>query len=61
LVKKYFYMIGNAHIDPVWLWNWNEGLEVVLETFRNALKLMEKNSRYKFTASSTIFYKWRTG
>ena len=58
MVKKYFYMIGNAHIDPVWLWNWNEGLEVVLETFRNALKLMEKNSRYKFTASSTIFYKW---
>ena len=20
-----FHMIGNAHIDPVWLWPWSEG------------------------------------
>ena len=21
------HMIGNAHIDPVWLWRWHEGLD----------------------------------
>ena len=23
--KKKLYMIGNAHLDPVWLWRWQEG------------------------------------
>ena len=22
---KNVYMIGNAHLDPVWLWHWQEG------------------------------------
>ena len=26
--KKFtLHMIGNGHIDPVWLWKWSEGLE----------------------------------
>ena len=24
-----FHMIGNAHIDPVWLWNWQEGFQEI--------------------------------
>ena len=27
-------MIGNAHIDPVWLWQWPEGYQEVRATFR---------------------------
>ena len=23
--EKTLYMIGNAHIDPVWLWQWQDG------------------------------------
>ena len=23
------HMIGNAHIDPVWLWQWQEGFHEV--------------------------------
>lgn len=23
-IQKY-YMIGNAHLDPVWLWRWQKG------------------------------------
>ena len=30
-------MIGNAHIDPVWLWQWQEGYHEVKATFRSAL------------------------
>ena len=29
--KKKLYMIGNSHIDPVWFWNWEEGMEGVCE------------------------------
>jgi hypothetical protein len=29
------YMIGNAHIDPVWAWRWHEGVNEVLETCRS--------------------------
>ena len=29
-------MIGNSHIDPVWLWQWPEGYQEVRATFRSA-------------------------
>jgi len=25
-MKKTFHLIANAHLDPVWLWDWREGL-----------------------------------
>ena len=28
--------IPNAHIDPVWLWQWQEGYQEVRATFRSA-------------------------
>ena len=28
------HMVGNAHIDPVWLWQWPEGYQEVRATFR---------------------------
>ncbi len=53
-----FHMIGHAHIDPVWLWPWNEGLSVVMSTFRSALDRMNENPDFIFTASSAQFYRW---
>ena len=38
-------MIGNAHIDPVWLWRWDEGFQEVKATFRSALDRMNEISR----------------
>ena len=35
------HMIGNAHIDPVWLWQWPEGYQEVRATFRSALDRMD--------------------
>ncbi|MGO9341814.1 MAG: hypothetical protein ACLP6E_04750, partial [Acidimicrobiales bacterium] len=29
-------MVANAHIDPVWIWDWHEGMHEVLATFRAA-------------------------
>jgi alpha-mannosidase len=53
-----FHMIGNAHIDPVWLWQWSEGESVVLSTFRSALDRMKESADFTFTASSAQFYEW---
>lgn len=53
-----FHMIGNAHIDPVWLWPWPEGLSVVHSTFRSALERMKETPGFAFTASSAAFYEW---
>jgi len=53
-----FHMIGQAHIDPVWLWPWREGLAVVHSTFRSALDRMKENPDFAFTASSAQFYEW---
>jgi alpha-mannosidase len=53
-----FHMIGNAHIDAVWLWPWSEGVSVVLSTFRSALDRMNENPDFTFTASSAQFYEW---
>jgi alpha-mannosidase len=57
-IKYSFHMIGQAHIDPVWLWPWTEGISVVHSTFRSALDRMMETSDFCFTASSAQFYDW---
>ena len=56
--KFRFHMIGQAHIDPVWLWPWTEGISVVHSTFRSALDRMNETPDFCFTASSAQFYHW---
>ena len=53
-----FHVIGQAHIDPVWLWPWSEGISVVHSTFRSALDRMKETPDFTFTASSAQFYQW---
>jgi len=31
------HLIANAHIDPVWLWDWREGLNEGIITMRTIL------------------------
>ena len=35
------YLFCNAHLDPVWLWQWESGLSEALSTFRAAFKPFE--------------------
>jgi alpha-mannosidase len=51
-------MIGNAHIDPVWLWRWQEGCHEVLASFRSALDRMHEDPDFIFVSSSAAFYAW---
>ena len=52
------HMIGNAHIDPVWLWQWQEGFHEVKASFRSALDRMKEYPDFSFVASSAAFYQW---
>jgi alpha-mannosidase len=53
-----FHMIGHAHIDPVWLWPWQEGISVVHSSFRSALDRMDETPGFAFISSSAQFYDW---
>jgi alpha-mannosidase len=52
------YLIGNAHIDAVWLWRWQEGCQEVLATFRSALDRIAEDDGFVFVASSAAYYAW---
>ena len=41
------YLIGNAHIDPVWQWRWQEGLSEIKATFKSVLDRMNEFSDFK--------------
>ncbi len=56
--KKLLYMIGNSHIDPVWFWNWEEGMQEVKATYASALERMKEFDDFKFTSTSTAFFEW---
>lgn len=56
--EKKLYMIGNAHLDPVWLWNWQEGFQEVKATFRSALDRMKETDDFIFTCSAAAYYEW---
>lgn len=51
-------MIGNAHIDPVWLWRWKEGYHEVKATFRSALDRMNENPEFVFSCACADYYRW---
>jgi len=52
------YMIGNAHLDPVWMWRWQEGYTEVLQTFKSALDRMGEFPDFKFTSACSLYYAW---
>ena len=52
------HLIGNAHLDPVWLWRWQEGFSEILATFKSALDRMNDFPDYKFTSACAVYYQW---
>jgi alpha-mannosidase len=56
--KRDIHLICNAHLDPVWLWQWQEGAAETISTFRTAAELCEKNDTFIFNHNEVILYKW---
>ena len=55
---KKVHLIGNAHIDPVWLWRWQAGYAEIKATFRSALDRMKEFPDFIFTSACAAYYKW---
>lgn len=56
--KNHFYLVGNAHLDPVWQWNWQEGSAEAKATIRSALDRMNEFPDFKFVCSSASVFMW---
>lgn len=55
---KDIYLICNAHLDPVWQWEWEEGAAEALSTFRIAAKFCRQYDGYVFNHNEALLYKW---
>ncbi|MBQ7163915.1 MAG: alpha-mannosidase, partial [Clostridia bacterium] len=54
---KKLHLICNAHIDPVWQWEWEEGAAAALSTFQSAVNLAEEYD-YIFCHNEAILYQY---
>lgn len=57
-MKKPLILVSNSHIDPVWLWEWEEGVAETLSTFRTAVTFCEESSDFVFCHNEALLYEW---
>ena len=51
------HMIGNAHLDPVWLWHWQQGADEALATFRSAADRCDEYPDFLYTRGEAWLYR----
>lgn len=56
-MNKKVHLICNAHIDPIWQWDWQEGAAAVISTFKSAVNLAEEFD-YIFCHNEVTAYKY---
>ena len=54
---KELHLICNAHLDPVWQWDWNEGATAALATFYSAVELADDYD-YIFCHNEALLYEY---
>lgn len=52
------HMIGNAHLDLVWLWPWQEAYQEARATFWSAIQRMEEYPDFVFTCDQIVLLAW---
>lgn len=55
--KTILHLIPNAHLDPVWLWNFQEGLNEGIRTCRTILDLMDEFPELTFSRGEASIYR----
>lgn len=55
---KNVHLICNAHLDPVWLWRWQEGCAEAISTFRTAGEIITENPGFVFCHNEALLYEW---
>ena len=57
-MNKTLYLVSNAHIDPVWQWEWEEGAAASVSTFRVAARFCRERDGYVFCHNEAALYEW---
>ncbi|MEA3337887.1 MAG: glycoside hydrolase family 38 C-terminal domain-containing protein [Chloroflexota bacterium] len=52
------HMIGQAHLDPVWLWRWTEGRAEALATSQSAVDRLHEYPDFQFVRGEAQIYRW---
>jgi alpha-mannosidase len=50
------HIILNAHLDPIWLWSWRDGLDEVLNTSHTICNLLDRHSDIVYTRGEAWVY-----
>ena len=58
MTKPVVHMIGQAHLDPVWLWRWTEGRAEALATSQSAVDRLDETPDFHFTRGESQVYRW---
>lgn len=56
--RPLLHLIGNAHLDPVWLWRWQEGCAEAIGTCWAAVDRLRKGNGFVFTKGEAHIYRW---
>jgi alpha-mannosidase len=56
--NNFVHLVCNAHLDPVWLWEWEEGAAAAISTFRTAADLCEEFDGFVFNHNEALLYRW---
>ncbi len=56
--KTVVHMIGQAHLDPVWLWRWTEGRAEALATSQSAADRLAEYPDFHFVRGESHVYRW---
>jgi alpha-mannosidase len=58
MTKPVVHLVCQAHLDPIWLWEWEEGAAEAISTFRTAADLCEEFDGFVFNHNEVILYEW---
>ncbi|MDA3961606.1 MAG: hypothetical protein PF961_12505 [Planctomycetota bacterium] len=56
--QQRIHLICNAHLDPVWLWHWEDGCTEALSTYRIAADFCEQEPGFVFNHNEALLYHW---
>lgn len=58
MASRKIHLLCNAHLDPVWLWEWEEGAAAAISTFRSAADFCEEFPDFVFNHNESVLYRW---
>ena len=56
--KQKCFLVCTAHLDPVWLWPWEEGLTEAISTYRVAADFLDQYPDFIFNHNESVLYEW---